>query len=324
MEASTGKKRFNPKVSIIIPVYNGSNYLQEAIDSALNQTYQPIEVIVVNDGSQDEGKTDAIAKSYEDGIRYYSKKNGGVASALNLGIQKMNGEFFSWLSHDDVYYPDKIERQTNRLAEGPKDVILYSDYDIIDRRSKWIGSKSINYIEPDNFRYALTVSHPLNGCTALIPKLCFDRCGLFDESLRTTQDYDMWFRMAKEFKFVHMDERLIKSRAHSQQGIHSMSAIHVKECNDLLIKFVKELPEEEIVQSTQKPLGLSYAEVAVSFRKRGFFKAANHSIKLSLHSFYRQSLSDKIQTLGLIFRSFVLDSLMYMLKKFIIKLKRMK
>lgn len=106
-------EEFSPLVSIVIPVYNGADYLGEAIDSALMQTYGNIEVIVVNDGSNDE--TDAIARSYGDKIRYYSKKNGGVATALNLGIENMRGEYFSWLSHDDIYMPEKIELQINKL-----------------------------------------------------------------------------------------------------------------------------------------------------------------------------------------------------------------
>ena len=79
--------RMFPLVSIVMPVYNGSNYMREAIDSALAQTYSNIEVIVVNDGSNDDGKTDAIAKEYGDRIRYFIKENGGCASALNLGIK---------------------------------------------------------------------------------------------------------------------------------------------------------------------------------------------------------------------------------------------
>ena len=81
---------FHPLVSIVIPVYNGANYMREAIDSALAQTYKNIEVIVVNDGSTD--NTDEIAKSYGDKIRYFKKENGGVATALNLGIREMRGE----------------------------------------------------------------------------------------------------------------------------------------------------------------------------------------------------------------------------------------
>ena len=101
--------KYKPLVSIVIPVYNGSNYMAEAIDSALSQTYENIEVVVVNDGSRDEGRSDDIAKSYGDKIRYFPKENGGSSSALNEGIKNMRGEWFSWLSHDDLYYKDKIK-----------------------------------------------------------------------------------------------------------------------------------------------------------------------------------------------------------------------
>ena len=104
-------KEFKPKVSIIIPVYNGENFLEQAINSALHQTYDNIEVIVINDGSNDKGKTEAIAKKYNDKIKYFYKENGGVASALNMALEKMSGDYFSWLSHDDLYYDDKIEKQ---------------------------------------------------------------------------------------------------------------------------------------------------------------------------------------------------------------------
>ena len=120
--------RYKPLVSIVIPVYNGSNYMKEAIDSALSQTYENIEIVVVNDGSKDEGKSDAIARSYGDKIRYFPKANGGSSSALNKGIAEMNGEWFSWLSHDDLYYPQKVEKQVeylNALLEGEEEADLY-------------------------------------------------------------------------------------------------------------------------------------------------------------------------------------------------------
>jgi len=108
--------------------------MREAIDSAIAQTYNNIEIIVVNDGSNDNGKTREIALSYGDKIRYFEKENGGVSTALNLGIKEMKGEYFSWLSHDDVYYPNKIERQVKEL-EGldDKKTIIHSDYEIADK-----------------------------------------------------------------------------------------------------------------------------------------------------------------------------------------------
>ena len=107
----------NPLVSIIIPVYNGSKYMRQAIDSALRQSYKNIEIIVVNDGSDDNGETDKTALSYGDKIRYFKKENGGVSSALNLGIREMKGDYFSWLSHDDFYLENKIESEIEALKK---------------------------------------------------------------------------------------------------------------------------------------------------------------------------------------------------------------
>ena len=115
----------SPLVSIIIPVYNGSNYVKEAIDSALAQTYKNIEIIVVNDGSNDDGATEKIALSFGDKIRYFYKANGGISSALNYGIEKMQGEYFSWLSHDDKYTETKIEKQIALLKETKKENTIF-------------------------------------------------------------------------------------------------------------------------------------------------------------------------------------------------------
>ena len=91
--------------------------MREAIDSALAQTYPDFEVIVVNDGSDDGGMTERIALSYGTRINYCYKENGGVASALNVGILMMSGDLFSWLSHDDVYYPEKVAVQVAELLK---------------------------------------------------------------------------------------------------------------------------------------------------------------------------------------------------------------
>lgn len=283
-----------PKVSIVIPVYNGANYLREAIDSALAQTYRNVEVIVVNDGSTDRGKTEEIAKSYGDKIHYFHKQNGGVASALNFGLRQMTGDHFSWLSHDDIYYPYKIEAQMRFLSTCGDDVILYSDHDLIDADAKMIGSVQTRDIEPEQFRYYLTVSHPIHGCTALIPRHCFDTCGLFDEALLTAQDYDMWFRLAEKYKFIHMKERLIQSRIHPGQGTHSMKTLHIKEINLLLVNFVTCLSHAEIVKATGKSLGLSCAQIAVNFYKRGFYAAALSAMTMSVRHISNQRLSEKV------------------------------
>ncbi|MDR0516769.1 MAG: glycosyltransferase [Fibromonadaceae bacterium] len=210
----------NPLVSIIIPVYNGSNYLREAIDSALAQTYQSCEIIVVNDGSND--NTEEICLSYGNRIRYFIKENGGVSTALNFGIENMRGEYFSWLSHDDIYYPDKIEKQINALKEdGDMKKIAWGDFDMFNESSKSLKRMCFGEMNNENM---LTDSifpllkHYIGGCALLIHRLHFNRVGLFKPELRYTQDYELWFRMLREQKTVYVCSPLYKMRLHNGQG----------------------------------------------------------------------------------------------------------
>lgn len=209
----------SPLVSIVIPVFNGENYMRRAIDSALAQTYSHIEVIVVNDGSKDDGKTEQIAQSYSDKIRFFGKPNGGVSTALNLGIEQMRGEYFSWLSHDDVYYPQKVQRQIEAISQyGDPRAVCYSDYDIIDAtgtiRSQWTNPP----VAAGMFRPSLIHGLGMHGCALLIHRSHFERVGLFNPALRVTQDYDLWFRIGKQATVFGMSERLIQSREHGESG----------------------------------------------------------------------------------------------------------
>jgi glycosyltransferase involved in cell wall biosynthesis len=223
---------YNPLVSIIIPVYNGSNFLSQAIDSALAQTYKNLEIIVVNDGSKDGGATEQIAQSFGDKIKYFPKENGGVSSALNHGIKQMRGEWFSWLSHDDLYEEDKVERQIVEINKYIKDsndymekkIILLSESILIDKGGHKIKrSKLLRRYRPGNYSgkqmFTLLIKDiSINGCALLLPKKCFSEVGLFDTSLKYLQDYEFWYRlMLRDFQFVCIDHISVKTRVHSQQ-----------------------------------------------------------------------------------------------------------
>lgn len=276
---------FNPKVSIIIPVYNGKDYLVEAIESALAQTYENIEIIVINDGSNDDGETERLATSYGDKIRYFSKPNGGVASALNMGISKMAGEYFSWLSHDDLYASNKVEKQVKALSLLPSNeqnmTILYSDFYIFTNDLTNLTPIYLPIIRPDFFRYWITIKNNLHGCTLLIPKIAFEKVGSFNENLRTTQDYNLWFRMAKEFKFIHISELLVKARIHSEQGSHKMADTVLMECNNLYSNFILDLDPKEITSASGKTLWEGYMEIASSLFNRGYNEAGLLADKLA-------------------------------------------
>lgn len=226
---------YTPKISIIIPVYNGSNYMREAIDSALAQTYKNFEVIVINDGSRDGGKTLEIAKSYGDRIRLVDKPNGGVASALNAGIGAMTGEYVSWLSHDDLYPADKLEKQVSFLSTlDNKEVVLFGDYSLINEKGEPMGQVTTASVDTANMLFELYSSQCIHGCTMLVPKAVFEKVGLFRIDLPTTQDYDLWVRTALEFPFAHVVANLTFSRQHAEQGSRTLT--HKKEVADFYIQ----------------------------------------------------------------------------------------
>lgn len=255
---------FNPLVSIIIPVYNGENYLKEAIDSALSQTYDNIEVIVINDGSID--NTEKIAKSFGNKIIYIKKENGGVATALNLGIEKMNGDYFSWLSHDDLYFPDKVAKQVEFLKyQKDKDVVLFSDYILINEEGYQIDKPiHINHKLVMRKKEYCLLRGSLNGITMLIPKASFIKCGLFNPKYRCTQDYDMWLRIIKEYPFIHMRDILSKTRIHSGQDTN-VSPVAKSEGDELWLRMINDVPD-----SRKKELEGSLYKF--------YYKMANHLI----------------------------------------------
>lgn len=239
------KESENSKVSIIIPAYNAKKYLREAIDSALAQTYSNIEIIVINDGSKDRGQTEKIAKSYGDKIKYYYKENGGVSTALNYGISKMTGEYFSWLSHDDRYYPDKIEKQMKYLKKNKllnKKVILYSDYDLMDNHSRVFATSIKDHQELVQKPEYCLLRGSINGLSLLIPKEAFQECGTFDENLKCAQDYELWERMQKKYRFVHQEEILVTTRLHREQQGNTSEKM-LTEGNEFWINLIKHVPK---------------------------------------------------------------------------------
>lgn len=249
VKKSFEKIGFYPKVSIIIPVYNGSNYVRDAIDSALTQTYGNIEVIVVNDGSTDNGETENVIRTYGTKVRYFSKPNGGVATALNLGIENMWGEYFSWLSHDDMYTPQKVENEVHSLAlQEDRTTIIAEGYQVVDASGAYMYRVSIyDRYSPEQLKNAifLLMRGGINGCALLIHKSHFERVGMFDPRLPTTQDYDLWFRMFRNGTVHYLDSSNVLSRSHEKQGSKYLFDEHISECDKLWIGMMEKLTLEE-------------------------------------------------------------------------------
>lgn len=199
-----------PKVSIIIPTYN-CPYVDQAIQSALHQTYPNIEVIVVNDGSI---VFNEKISPYYGRIRYIEQKNGGTGSALNTGIKNATGDYFAWLSSDDLYVPTKVHEQLT-FMEKMNAAVSYTNYYLIDVRNKII-SQPISYLFSSDvqFYHFLTRGNPINGCTVMMKMSVFSEVGLFNETLWYTQDYEMWLRVVQRYKFHYLNRPLVLRRDH--------------------------------------------------------------------------------------------------------------
>jgi glycosyltransferase involved in cell wall biosynthesis len=247
-----------PLVSIIIPVYNGSNYIREAIDSAIAQTYENVEIIVVNDGSKDNGATEKICLSYGDRIRYIYKENGGVSTALNLGIKKMKGEWFSWLSHDDKYEINKIEKQIELLHKLNDNVnVLLCEYKHIDSngcdlnltsQKKRFTSCGIYTAEVvlDN----LLMFGAFNGCALLIKKEVFEKSGLFNEKLRYSQDALLWYKICLNgFDFAYGDDICVCNRVHNNQLTQTGRSILLKDSIEIAKEIVPLIIEKTVAKN---------------------------------------------------------------------------
>lgn len=236
-------------VSIIIPAYNAQDYLVECLDSALNQTYDKIEVIAVNDGSTDRSLD--ILEKYSNKIKIISKKNGGTASALNLGIKNMSGEWFKWLSADDVLYPNSIKELVDAAKLLPnKKYILYSNYDIIDSHGKIVDRKTEpNYNELDSFSMnVILLDHFVgNGTTSLIHKSIIDEFGMFNETIGYKEDYELWLRYNVLYNCgLHLvPKNLAKYRVHKKQLTKENVAISLSQSNTIRKYILDKLAPEE-------------------------------------------------------------------------------
>lgn len=255
--------KFEPLVSIVIPVYNGENYLREAVDSALAQTYPNIEIIVVNDGSNDGGATEQIARSYGSKVRYFSKPNGGTSTALNVGIKNMNGEYFCWLSHDDLYDPKCVERQVATLSKlSDKTTITRTDLRAMDADYK-VTVASTNYqthmdtwpLRKQSKIYPVLFMK-LHGCQLMFHKSVFDTVGLFDEEMLVAQDYEFFGRAFAKFKTVFIPEVLGTSRdSANRQGRRSVDRGAI-EYSQVFLRILDSLSHEEMLELAPSKLEL--------------------------------------------------------------------
>jgi glycosyltransferase involved in cell wall biosynthesis len=217
-----------PTVTVILPVYNGENYVRFAIESVLNQTVKDLELVVVDDGSTD--ATPEIIASYDGPIRYVRQENTGVAGAFNHGLRLAQGKYISWLSHDDIFHQRKLEKQLEALGKLDSPGICYTDIESIDSKGKVVTEYKLpEYERGETLRRVLTGGPICSACYSLMyDRRCVEEVGGYAVELKYTQDVDMLSRLVRRFPLLHIAEHgSVKCR---RSFIAGWRQLHSKSC----------------------------------------------------------------------------------------------
>ena len=227
------------KISVVIPTLNRINTLQRALDSVINQTYKPAEIIVVDNGSSD-GTLKFLREQYPK-ITIFTENKIGVSSARNKGIKKSINQWIALLDSDDAWHPRKLEIQTNMLDSALK------EYNLIHTDEVWFrNNKHINQMKKHKKQGGYIFERCLSLCcispsSVLFKKNILDKVGLFDESLPVCEDYDMWLKICSSEEVLFAQDKLTyKYGGHKDQLSKSywgMDRFRIKSIENIIKNF---------------------------------------------------------------------------------------
>ena len=227
------------KISVVIPTLNRINTLQRALDSVINQTYKPAEIIVVDNGSSD-GTLKFLREQYP-AIKTLTENKVGVSSARNQGIKKSINQWIALLDSDDAWHPRKLEIQTSMLDSALK------EYNLIHTDEVWFrNNKHINQMKKHKKQGGYIFERCLSLCcispsSVLFKKNILDKVGLFDESLPVCEDYDMWLKICSSEEVLFAQDKLTyKYGGHKDQLSKSywgMDRFRIKSIENIIKNF---------------------------------------------------------------------------------------
>lgn len=236
-----------PKVSVIIPTYNRAHILREAIGSVLSQSYNDLELIVVDDGSTDETKV--IVSSYVPKLAYIYQERQGVSAARNRGIECAQGDYISFLDSDDLWLKDKLYLQMKFMENHTEALICYTE-------EVWIRKGvRVNPMKKHRKYSGMIFEHCLPLCiispsSVLIARRLLENVGVFDEELEACEDYDLWLRISAQYPVYLIDTPLIVKRGgHSDQ-----LSKRVERQDRFRIRALAKLLDENYLSSYQREL----------------------------------------------------------------------
>ena len=230
----------DPRVSIVVPVYNAERTLAATLRSVWAQTFGDFELLVVNDGSTD-GTAALLAGQSDPRLRVISHRNAGVSASRNRGVAEARGEFVAFLDGDDLWTPDKLQAQVAALQGAPDAALVYSWTDLIDEAGRVIQRGS--HVVANGRVYPLLASRNFLDCgsTPLIRRSALIEAGPFDETLKGGEDWDLWLRLATRHAFVCLPVVQVQYRVHGSSAV-SRPEQQVRDVRTVIARAVARLP----------------------------------------------------------------------------------
>ncbi len=237
----------SPLVSVIIAAYNVEKYVAEAVDSVLNQTYKNIEIIVVDDGSTDSTREALEPYIKQNKIKYIYQENKRLAAARNTGLRISKGEYIAILDSDDLFLPEKIEKQVDFLENHPECDVCYCDiYHFYEEDPEKMLKLNYTYYSGAEVFKNLLRKNFINPLTVVMRRSAFDRFGEFDEMQKRTEDWEFWARIAWQgANFQFLPEILAKYRMRRTSLTYDWSSDNQLYVFRIFKKLYKEMNQEE-------------------------------------------------------------------------------
>ncbi len=231
----------NPLVSVIIPTYNSARFVAESVVGALHQEYEPMEIIVIDDGSSD--STSAVLDQFAHRIRRTRQENRGVAAARNTGIQLSTGALIAFLDADDQWLPGKLSIQCSMFANYPHLGLVHTNAYF------WRPAANIRTTRDDGQeKYvghcyeALVCDNRILTSSVVVRRACLDKVGLFDEHLAVGEDWDLWIRISRYFEVGYEPTPLVLYRLHEDSL--STDSLRMRKTDLVVIKAALERDPE--------------------------------------------------------------------------------
>jgi GT2 family glycosyltransferase/glycosyltransferase involved in cell wall biosynthesis/Flp pilus assembly protein TadD len=293
----------NP-ISILIPTYNRANYIKEAILSAINQTYSPYEIIIVDDGSTD-GTEEIISKINSDKIRYIKKEHSGAPETRNRAITETRSEFILWLDSDDILFPKALELYCATIKKGPDADIYYGNLLVTDEHMA--AKRELKYADWYGRNELLITTLFIGNCVpnpgTLVRKSCYESYGMYDNTYTRAHDYEFWCRISRSARFKHIGSFVCKWRWHtsnmSSESVTIDFSYDARIARNMLVQFtIRELFPQLNWTDYKKSLAKAYLIIGNIFFK---YKDYNATLEYYGKSLEAMPMDDGYYNMGIVY-----------------------